>query len=144
MSKQRTLINPPEIHPAPGFSHVAFKEGSTLVCIAGQVALAEDFSVIGPGDLAEQTRVVMRNIEIALRAAGATWDDVIRRTIYTLHPTEFGVITKAIESVQNSEQHPAQTIVGTTGLAVEGLLIEIEVTAVLTSQASPQRYDSVS
>lgn len=129
----RSLMSPPEIHPAPGFSHVALKEGTNLVCVAGQVALAHDFSVVGPGDLAEQTRVVMRNIEIALKAAGATWEDVIRRTIYTLHPTEFEVITEAIEAVQGSDQHPAQTIVGTTSLAVDGLLIEIEVTALLSS-----------
>lgn len=74
----------------------------------------------------------MRNIAVALEADGATWDDVIRRTIYTLHPTEFAVITEAIESVQGATEHPAQTIVGVTGLAVEGLLIEIEVTALLS------------
>lgn len=129
----RKLLSPPQLHPAPGFNHVAIKEGSTLVSVAGQVALGHDFSVIAPGDLAEQTRVVMRNIAIALEAAGATWDDVIRRTIYTLHPTEFAVISEAIESVQGPAKHPAQTIVGVTGLAVEGLLIEIEVTALLNS-----------
>ena len=127
----RKLLSPSQLHPAPGFNHVAIKEGSTLISVAGQVALDHDFSVIAPGDLAEQTRVVMRNIAIALEAAGATWDDVIRRTIYTLHPTEFAVISEAIESVQGSADHPAQTIVGVTGLAVEGLLIEIEVTALL-------------
>lgn len=130
----RTLISPPQMHPAPGFNHVAIKEGSTLVCVSGQVALDHDFSVIAPGDLAEQTRVVMRNIAIALEAAGATWNDVLRRTIFTLHPTEFAVISEAIESVQESSEHPAQTIVGVTGLAVEGLLIEIEVTALLNRQ----------
>ena len=134
MSSQssRKLLSPSELHPAPGFNHVAIKEGSTLVSVAGQVALDHDFSVIAPGDLAEQTRVIMRNIAVALEAAGATWDDVIRRTIYTLHPTEFAVITEAIESVQGASEHPAQTIVGVTGLAVEGLLIEIEVTALLS------------
>jgi enamine deaminase RidA (YjgF/YER057c/UK114 family) len=56
---------------------------------------------------------------------------VVRRTIYTLHPTEYEVITAAIEEVQSSTNHPSQTIVGVSGLAVDGLLIEIEVTAVL-------------
>jgi enamine deaminase RidA (YjgF/YER057c/UK114 family) len=105
--------------------------GSRLVCFAGQVALAPDFSIIGEGDLAEQTRAAMRNLGVALEAAGATWDDIVRRTIYTLHPTEFEVITKAIEEVTASDQHPAQTILGVTGLALPGLLIEIEATALL-------------
>jgi enamine deaminase RidA (YjgF/YER057c/UK114 family) len=55
----------------------------------------------------------------------------VRRTIYTTQPTEFAVITAAIEEVQGSTEHPAQTIVGITGLAVPGLLIEIEATVSL-------------
>jgi enamine deaminase RidA (YjgF/YER057c/UK114 family) len=48
-----------------------------------------------------------------------------------MHPTEYEVITAAIEEVQGSREHPAQTIVGVTGLAVPGLLIEIEATVSL-------------
>ncbi|MFW6034100.1 MAG: RidA family protein, partial [bacterium] len=95
-------------------------------------------SVIGVDDLAAQTRAAMRNIEIALNAIGASWEHVVRRTVYTLHPTEFEVITGAIEEVQGSTEHPAQTIVGVTGLAVEGLLIEIEVTVLLPDDAAPR------
>ncbi|TRW46592.1 RidA family protein [Georgenia yuyongxinii] len=124
----RELVNPPAIHPAPGFSHVTIAEPGRIAYIAGQVALAPDFSVVGGDDLGAQTRAAMQNVKLALDAIGATWDDVVRRTIYTLAPTEYETITSAIEDVQGSDQHPAQTIVGVTGLAVEGLLIEIEVT----------------
>lgn len=127
----RQLIDPAGLHPAPGFSHVAITDGSRVVHLAGQVALAEDFSIVGGADLAAQTEAAMRNVEIALRAAGATWDDVVRRTIYTVRPTEYEVITAAIDRVTGGAAHPAQTIVGITGLAVPGLLIEIECTAVL-------------
>ena len=44
--------------------------------------------------------------------------------------TEFETITAAIDEVTGGAEHPAQTIVGVTGLAVPGLLIEIECTAV--------------
>lgn len=127
----RTLVNPPELHPAPGFSHVAIAPAGTVVHLAGQLPLAPDFSLVGGDDLGAQTRAAMRNVGIALTAAGASWDDVVRRTIYTLHPTEFEVITAAIEEVQGSTEHPAQTILGTTGLAIPGALLEIEVTAVI-------------
>lgn len=129
MSTTRQLINPSEIHPAPGFSHVTVAKTGKVAYVAGQVALAPDFSIIGVGDLAEQTRAAMRNVEVALASVGASWQDVARRTIYTLAPTEYEIITAAIEDVQGSQDHPSQTIVGVTGLAVEGLLIEIEVTA---------------
>lgn len=127
----RTTINPDGIHPAPGFSHVTIAPAGTVVYFAGQMAIAPDFSLVGGDDLGEQTRATMRNIKIAMDAAGVGWNDVVRRTIYTVHPTEFGVITAAIEEVQGSTDHPSQTIVGITGLAIEGALIEIEVTAVV-------------
>ena len=127
----RELVNPPGLHPAPGFSHVAIASGAKVVHLAGQVALAPDFGLVGGDDLYEQTRAAMENVKVALDAAGATWDDVVRRTIYTLHPTEYETITRAIDDVTGSADHPAQTIVGITGLAVPGLLIEIECTAVL-------------
>ena len=62
---------------------------------------------------------------------GRSWDDIVRRTIYTVHPTEYETITAAIDEVTGGAEHPAQTIVGVTGLAVPGLLIEIECTAVI-------------
>ncbi|MFD1504848.1 RidA family protein [Georgenia yuyongxinii] len=129
MPTVRELLNPVGLHPAPGFSHVSVAPAGRVAYIAGQTALGPDFGLIGPGDLAEQTRAAMRNVEIALEAVGASWGDVMRRTIYTLQPTEYETITRAIEEVQGSAEHPAQTILGVTGLAVDGLLIEIEVTA---------------
>ena len=130
MSHHRELSNPPDLHPAPGFSHVAVGTGTALVHLAGQVALDREFGIVGGDDLGEQTKAAMRNVEIALRSAGVGWDDVVRRTIYTLHPTEYETITAAIDEVTGGAEHPAQTIVGVTGLAVPGLLIEIECTAV--------------
>ena len=131
MSHHRELVNPPGLHPAPGFSHVAIAHGSRVVHFAGQVALAPDFSLVGGDDLGEQTKAAMRNLKTAMDAAGVDWHDLVRRTIYTLHPTEYETITAAIDEVTGGAEHPAQTIVGITGLAVPGLLIEIECTAVL-------------
>jgi enamine deaminase RidA (YjgF/YER057c/UK114 family) len=128
--EHRRLVNPPALHPAPGFSHVSVAQGTTVVHLAGQLGLNLDFS-LAADDLHGQTAAAMRNVDVALRAAGAGWDDVVRRTIYTLHPTEYETITAAIDEVTGGADHPAQTIVGVTGLAVPGCLIEIECTAVL-------------
>ena len=70
----RELVNPPGLHPAPGFSHVAIASGAKVVHLAGQVALAPDFGLVGGDDLYEQTRAAMENVKVALDAAGATWD----------------------------------------------------------------------
>ena len=131
MSHHRELVNPAELHPAPGFSHVAVAEGRRLVFLAGQVALDRDFSLIGGDDLLEQTKAATRNVKTAMDAVGVGWDDIVRRTIYTTRPTEYETITAGIDAVTGGAAHPPQTILGVTGLAVPGLLIEIECTAVV-------------
>jgi enamine deaminase RidA (YjgF/YER057c/UK114 family) len=128
--EHRRLVNPPDLHPAPGFSHVTIADGTRVVHLAGQLGLNQDFSLAAE-DLHGQTVAAMRNVKVALDAVGATWTDIVRRTIYTLHPTEYETITAAIDEVTGGAAHPAQTIVGVTGLAVPGCLIEIECTAVL-------------
>ena len=127
MPRQDT--NPEELHPAPGFSHVTEAKGTRLVYFAGQLALDQEFGILGGDDLGEQTKAAMRNLETAMKAVGVGWDDIVRRTIYTLQPTEFEVITAAIDEVTGGADYPAQTIIGVTGLAVPGCLIEIECTA---------------
>ena len=125
----RRVYSPEELHPAPGFNHVAVATGNTTVHFAGQVALDREFNVIGGDDLRAQAEAAMRNLEVAMVAAGARWEDIVRRTIYTTRPTEYQEITEGIEAVTGNVPPPAQTIVGVTGLAVAGLLIEIECTA---------------
>lgn len=125
------MINPPELFAPPGFSHVAVATGPRLVCVAGQTALAPDFSIIGGDDLGAQTRAAMQSAGVALKAAGASWDHVVRRTIYTLQPAEFEVIGAAISEVTGGAADPPQTIIGVSGLALAGLLIEIELTALI-------------
>jgi enamine deaminase RidA (YjgF/YER057c/UK114 family) len=127
----RELLNPPELHPAPGFSHVAVAEGTKVVHFAGQLGIGQDFSLAAE-DLHGQTVAAMRNLKVAMDAAGVGWDDIVRRTIYTVDPTQYETITNAIDEVTGGAEHPAQTIVGITGLAVPGCLIEIECTAVVS------------
>jgi len=125
----RRDTNPEELHPAPGFSHITEAKGTRVVYFAGQLALEPEFGIVGGDDLGEQTKAAMRNLETAMKAVGVGWGDIVRRTIYTLHPTEYEVITAAIDDVTGGADHPAQTIIGVTGLAVPGCLIEIECTA---------------
>jgi enamine deaminase RidA (YjgF/YER057c/UK114 family) len=130
VSHHRELINPPDLHPAPGFSHVAVASGDRSVYFAGQLGIGQDFSLVAE-DLHGQTVAAMRNLKAAMDAAGVGWDDIVRRTIYTTQPTEYETITGAIDEVTGGAAHPAQTIVGITGLAVPGCVIEIECTAVV-------------
>lgn len=128
----RKLLNPGELHTPPSYSHVAIAEGGSLVFIAGQVPVDTDMHLVGGDDLYEQTVATMQNVKKAMDAAGVTWHDIVRRTIYTTQPSEVKTIAAAVRSVTGDVDPPPQTTIGVTGLALPGLMIEIECTAILS------------
>ena len=67
----------------PAFSEVAtIPAGSALVWIGGQNAVLEDRTIAGKGDAAEQARVILRRLDLALASAGCSWEDVVRVHVY--------------------------------------------------------------
>lgn len=122
----REIKNPDQIHPPPGYSHVAVATGSRLAFVAGQAAIDKDFNIVGEGDLFAQTAQVMTNLRHALDELGATWEDVVKATVYTTQPGEYETIGRAMSEALNGADPPAQVIAGVSGLALPQLLIEIE------------------
>jgi enamine deaminase RidA (YjgF/YER057c/UK114 family) len=122
------LRTPDTIHPPFGYSHVAsIPAGHRLVWTAGQVGMTPD------GKLADgweaQTRVTFENLGRALSAAGATWTDVFKLTIYVVHTSEIRTIRAIRDEFLDTSQPPASTLIKVAGLALDGLLIEIEAVA---------------
>lgn len=122
----REILNPAQIHPPPGYSHVVRATGSRLAFVAGQAAIDTDFSIVGEGDLYAQTTQVMVNLNHALAELGAGWDDVVKATVYTTQPGEYETIGRAMSEGMSGAEPPAQVIAGVSGLALPQLLIEIE------------------
>jgi enamine deaminase RidA (YjgF/YER057c/UK114 family) len=122
----RQIVNPARIHPPPGYSHIAVATGSRLAFISGQAAIDTDFSIVGEGDLAAQTRKVMENLQVALDELGAGWDDVVKATVYTTQPHEYETIGRAMGEAMGGAAPPSQVLLGVTSLALAELLVEIE------------------
>jgi len=122
----RQILNPAQIHPPPGYSHIALATGSRLAFVAGQAAIDKDFNIVGLDDLEAQTRQVMTNLNHALAELAAGWDDVVHATVYTTKPSEYETIGRAMADGMGGAEPPAQVIAGVTGLALPELLIEIE------------------
>jgi enamine deaminase RidA (YjgF/YER057c/UK114 family) len=122
----RQILNPARIHPPPGYSHVAVATGSRLAFISGQAAIDVDFSIVGPGDLAAQTRKAMENLQAALDELEADWDDVVKATVYTTQPQEYETIGAAMGEAMGGVEPPSQVLLGVTSLALAELLVEIE------------------
>ena len=136
MPKQ--YLNPHGIPKLPGFSQVATGRDGTFVFISGQVALNGDNELVGKGDLAAQMVQTFQNLEGALKGVGATFDDVLKTTIYIVDysPEQVGVVREVRGRFLTGEHPPASTLIGVQALAFDGLLVEIEAVAMLENSAT--------
>ncbi len=131
----RELVNPPSLHVGPEYTHAVIARGDTIVHFSGQVGIDPSWDGVSADvpieadDLRAQTLQAMSNVALALEAVGATWDDVVRRTIFTTRPHDWPIIMDAINEATGGSGHPAQSVVGVVGLALPELQVEIECTA---------------
>jgi enamine deaminase RidA (YjgF/YER057c/UK114 family) len=116
-----------------GFSQVVVATGARTVHTAGQVSIDERGALVGAGDLAAQTEQAMRNVGLALAAAGATFTDIVKITTYVVNykPELRAVIGKARAPFFAGGTPPASTLVGVAALALPEWLVEIEAVAVI-------------
>jgi enamine deaminase RidA (YjgF/YER057c/UK114 family) len=117
----------------PAFSQVVVATGTRTVYIAGQVSIDERGAHVGAGDLAAQTAQAMRNVGLALAAAGAGYADVVKITTYVVDykPEHRAVIGAARSPFFAGGAPPASTLLGVSALALPEWLIEIEAVAVV-------------
>lgn len=125
--------NPKGLFKNPAFSQVAVATGARTIHVSGQVAIDENGALVGAGDLAAQTTQVMRNLGLALAAAGAGYEHIVKITTYVVDykPELRPIIGKARGVFFEGRTPPASTLVGVSALAAEGWLIEIEAVAVI-------------
>ncbi|MGH7063089.1 MAG: RidA family protein, partial [Stellaceae bacterium] len=103
------------------------------VYTAGQVSIDEHGALIGPGDLAAQTAQAMRNVGLALTAAGATFADIVKITTFVVDykPEDRAVVGRARAPFFATGTPPVSTLVGVAALALPEWLVEIEAVAVV-------------
>ena len=111
-----------------GFYARTVKTGP-FVFVSGTTSLDAKGRVQGK-DAAQQTVVTMRKIESALKSAGAKLKDLTRLTIFVTDIRDMGAVSKALGRVLKGSVVSA-TLVAVSALAVPGLLVEIESTAVV-------------
>ncbi len=100
-----------------------------FVFVSGTTSLNAKGQVQGK-TAAEQTTITMRKIEAGLKSAGARLADLTRTTIYVTDIRDMAAVSRALgKSLKGSVV--TSTLVGVTALAVPGLLVEIEATAVV-------------
>jgi enamine deaminase RidA (YjgF/YER057c/UK114 family) len=125
------ISNPETVAPPRGYSHVAEVNGGRLIYTAGQVAFDRAGNLVGPGDLAAQTRQVFENLKAILESVGATFANVVKLNYYALDISQMPVIREIRNQYINTENPPVSTAVEVRRLFLPEVLIEIEAVAAL-------------
>lgn len=130
-----TRINPTQLYNSLqfGFSHAALQEGGRTLHLAGQVGWDANAQIVGPGDLAVQTRQALANLKMVLAEVGATPADLVRiRTYIVDHDMEkLGIFTGELMAFYGDVVPAPNTVVGVQALALPDFLVEIEATAIV-------------
>ena len=126
-------IQPDGLMELPGLAQVVVATGSRMVFLSGQTPQGPDGVLVGPGDLPAQARKCFENLKIAIEAAGATPDDIVKTTIYVVdyQPEHLEQLFPPLYEVFGEGLQPAtSTLVGVQALYMPGQLIEVEAIAV--------------
>ena len=123
-------MNPQGLSTPTGYSHIVSVRGGRTIYIAGQIALDAQGQLVGKGDLAAQTRQVFANLETALKAAGATFANVVKTNYYLRDASQIAIV-REIRGKYFTSELPASTLVEVSRLTQPDFLIEIEMIAVV-------------
>ena len=114
---------------APPISHYcdAVRFGN-LLFIAGIPPTDRNGKVVGGDDVAAQTRQVFKNMKLVLDAAGASFADILKVTVYLLDVNDRSKINP-VRKEFFGDARPASTLIGIRELAIPGMKVEIEAVA---------------
>lgn len=115
-------VNPPISHytDAVRFGNVLF--------VSGMAPLDEEGNLVGADDAAAQTRHILENMQRVLEAAGASFRDILRVTVYLTDIDDRPKINPVRQEFFG-DVRPASTLIEISKLAIPGMKVEIEAIA---------------
>ena len=110
-------------------------KASEFLLIAGMLSGDAAGNVIGEGDFDAQTSQVFRNIEVALKSAGASWANVVQFTTYLVHSRDIAKFMtfrlREFPKLFPNGKYPPNTLLIVDRLVREPFLVEVQTVAAL-------------
>jgi len=114
--------------PEPVGPYSQAVEQAGWIFLSGQIPLDRATGKLVEGDIEAQTRQVLANLGAVLAAAGLSFADVVRTTIYLVDLTHFPRVNAIYAEQFGSEPQPARATVQVAGLPL-GASVEIDAIA---------------
>jgi enamine deaminase RidA (YjgF/YER057c/UK114 family) len=128
MTERQLISSGSPYEPVFGYSR-AVRVGNQ-VFVSGTVAWGDGPTIVGEGDMYAQTAQAIRNIDKALREAGASLADVVRTRTFITDMSRFDDVARA-HGEAFAEIRPAASALEVSALVEPEMLVEIEADAVI-------------
>jgi 2-iminobutanoate/2-iminopropanoate deaminase len=125
----RTAHAPAAIGPYSQAVVVPIGDGRRMMFLSGQIPLDPATGLMVEGDVAVQTRQVLANLNAVLAAAGGSFADVVKTTIFLADMGDFATVN-GIYGERFSSDPPARATVQAAGLPRDAR-VEIDAIAIL-------------
>ncbi|MBW4595625.1 MAG: RidA family protein [Brasilonema angustatum HA4187-MV1] len=119
--------------PAPvGPYNQAIVASGEMIFVAGQIPLDPSTGkIVGEGNVTGQTQQVMANLEAILTSAGASFEDVVKTTVFLADMNDFAAVNAVYAKYFDEATAPARACVQVSRLPKD-VLVEIECIAVIS------------
>jgi enamine deaminase RidA (YjgF/YER057c/UK114 family) len=130
------IYNPSELGPPMGqYSHVTRVKANEFLFIAGMLSGDAAGNIVGAGDFDAQTTQVFRNVEAALKSAGASWRNVVQFTTFLVHsqdiPKFMAFRLREFPKMFPDGKYPPNTLLMVDRLVQEPFLVEVQTVAAI-------------
>jgi 2-iminobutanoate/2-iminopropanoate deaminase len=117
--------------PAPVGPYNQAVVANGMVFVAGQISIdPQTNTIVHSQDVTQQTEQVMANLEAILTAAGSSWDQVVKTTIFLADMADFGAVNQVYAQYFNLDTAPARACVEVSRLPKD-VKVEIDCVAIV-------------
>jgi enamine deaminase RidA (YjgF/YER057c/UK114 family) len=133
MSGDKTIIAVPDLAPTQQLGFAQCVAAGDFVFVAGQTGIDTGWNLAGL-DFTSQAKLVLKNLDTALQAAGSTMQDIVSMTCFFADPRHVREFSDLRQQATEGALCASTAICGVS-FVMPGLLLEVEAIALKRSRA---------